>query len=188
MRRPQPKPSLNPLKRSDSVTVNGASGVTVVSNGGDTIKEEVTVNGFKSVITVGGSHTNGDISEEEFKNNFADGEAVEITFDDEETNCDKEVDKEMTEQSDLDDNCNNGMCIIPGGKRPDPPEPVIDLPTAKWKVPSKEIFKPFLEAMTEFSMLSNGDKVLVCLSGGKDSLSLLHTIRQYQFYARKQVG
>jgi len=186
MRRPQPKPPLNPLKRSDSVTVNSASGVTVVSNGGDTIKEEVTVNGFKSVITVGGSHTNGDISEEEFKNNFADGEAVEITFDDEETNCDKEVDKEMTEQSDPDDNCANGLCIIPGGKRPDSPEPVIDLPTAKWKVPSKEIFKPFLEAMTEFSMLSNGDKVLVCLSGGKDSLSLLHTIRQYQFYARKQ--
>ena len=188
MRRPQPKPPLNPLKRSDSVTVNSASGVTVVSNGGDTIKEEVTVNGFKSVITVGGSHTNGDISEEEFKNNFADGEAVEITFDDEETNCDKEVDKEMTEQNDLDNNCANGMCIIPGGKRPDSPEPVIDLPTAKWKVPSKEIFKPFLEAMTEFSMLSNGDKVLVCLSGGKDSLSLLHTIRQYQFYAKKQVG
>merc|ERR1719410_2994217 len=101
MRRPQPKPPLNPLKRSDSVTVNSASGVTVVSNGGDTIKEEVTVNGFKSVITVGGSHTNGDISEEEVKNNCADG-----------------------------------MCIIPGGKRPDSPEPVIDLPTAKWKVPS----------------------------------------------------
>ena len=98
------------------MTVNSASGVTVVSNGGDTIKEEVTVNGFKSVITVGGSHTNGDISEEEFKNNFAGGEAVEITFDDEETNCDKEVDKEMTEQSDLDKNCANGMCIIPGGK------------------------------------------------------------------------
>lgn len=33
-------------------------------------------------------------------------------------------------------------------------------------------------------MLREGDRVLVCLSGGKDSLSLLHTIRQYQFYCK----
>jgi len=42
--------------------------------------------------------------------------------------------------------------------------------------------------MEEFVMLEAGDRVLVCLSGGKDSLSLLHTLHQYQFYARKKVG
>lgn len=36
-------------------------------------------------------------------------------------------------------------------------------------------------------MLREGDRVLVCLSGGKDSLSLLHTIRQYQFYCKAKV-
>lgn len=38
-------------------------------------------------------------------------------------------------------------------------------------------------------MVQDGDRVLVCLSGGKDSLSLLHTLRQYQHIARaKGVG
>lgn len=36
-------------------------------------------------------------------------------------------------------------------------------------------------------MIENGDRVLVCLSGGKDSLSLLHTLHQYQFMAKSKV-
>ena len=45
----------------------------------------------------------------------------------------------------------------------------------------------WLQAIEEFQMLENGDRVLVCVSGGKDSLSLLHTLRQYQFVARAKV-
>lgn len=35
-------------------------------------------------------------------------------------------------------------------------------------------------------MIKNGDRLLVCLSGGKDSMSLLHAIRQYQYVAKSK--
>ncbi|XP_055958857.1 uncharacterized protein LOC126829671 isoform X2 [Patella vulgata] len=54
----------------------------------------------------------------------------------------------------------------------------------KWFSPPKDIFKPTVTALEEYNMIQDGDRLLVCLSGGKDSLSLLHTIRQYQFYCR----
>ncbi|XP_048589308.1 uncharacterized protein LOC5522122 [Nematostella vectensis] len=50
--------------------------------------------------------------------------------------------------------------------------------------PPKAIFKPTVQAIEEYSMINDGDRVLVCLSGGKDSLSLLHTLHQYQYQAR----
>ncbi|XP_067119724.1 uncharacterized protein [Centruroides vittatus] len=55
-----------------------------------------------------------------------------------------------------------------------------------WHSPPKSIFKPFLKAVSEFNMIQSNDKILVCLSGGKDSLSLLHTLHQYQFYSNKK--
>ena len=45
----------------------------------------------------------------------------------------------------------------------------------------------FTQAVEELDMIKDGDRLLVCLSGGKDSLSLLHTIRQFQFYCRGKV-
>ncbi|XP_063236330.1 uncharacterized protein LOC134538770 isoform X2 [Bacillus rossius redtenbacheri] len=58
--------------------------------------------------------------------------------------------------------------------------------TTRWHCPPKAIWKPAVEALQEFDMIRDGDRVLVCLSGGKDSLSLLHTLHQYQFYARSK--
>ena len=39
------------------------------------------------------------------------------------------------------------------------------------------------QAIDEYRMIRDGDRVLVCLSGGKDSLSLLHTLRQFSFFS-----
>lgn len=51
---------------------------------------------------------------------------------------------------------------------------------SKWICPPKNIWQSTVEAIQEFEMIKNGDKVMVCISGGKDSLSLLHTLLQYQ--------
>lgn len=42
------------------------------------------------------------------------------------------------------------------------------------------------QAVREFSMIKDGDRILVCLSGGKDSLSLLHTMKQLQYVMKKE--
>eukprot|EP00912_Choanoflagellata_sp_UC4_P001244 UC4_evm5s776 len=42
--------------------------------------------------------------------------------------------------------------------------------------PKKEIMKPVGLAISEFAMIKEGDRVLVGLSGGKDSLTLLHVL------------
>ncbi|XP_076823513.1 uncharacterized protein LOC143469641 [Clavelina lepadiformis] len=54
-----------------------------------------------------------------------------------------------------------------------------------FKSPPKKLFKLTAQAIEELKMIQNEDRILVCLSGGKDSLSLLHVLRQYQYYAKK---
>jgi len=49
-----------------------------------------------------------------------------------------------------------------------------------WHAPSKALTRPTEQAVKEFSMIRNGDKVLIGLSGGKDSLSLVHLMKHMQ--------
>lgn len=58
---------------------------------------------------------------------------------------------------------------------------VIQLPS--FHKPPRRVLKQCITAIEEYKMIQNGDRVLVCLSGGKDSLSLLHTLHQYQYNA-----
>ncbi|XP_060531194.1 uncharacterized protein LOC132704897 isoform X2 [Cylas formicarius] len=55
-----------------------------------------------------------------------------------------------------------------------------------WICSEKTLWKSAVEAITEYKMIKDGDKVMVCLSGGKDSLGLLHTLLQYQIHIKNQ--
>lgn len=54
----------------------------------------------------------------------------------------------------------------------------------RWICPPKAMWQITVEAIEEYGMIKNGDKVLVCLSGGKDSISLLHTLLEYQHHGQ----
>ena len=49
--------------------------------------------------------------------------------------------------------------------------------------PPKNMLRPVGKAISDYGMISEGDRLLLGLSGGKDSLSLLHVLRHLQSYA-----
>ena len=49
--------------------------------------------------------------------------------------------------------------------------------------PPKNLLRPVGRAISDYQMIHNGDRLLLGLSGGKDSLSLLHVLRHLQTYA-----
>ncbi len=56
--------------------------------------------------------------------------------------------------------------------------------------PPKALLRPVGRAIADFDMIRDGDRVLVAVSGGKDSLGLLHVLRHLARYApvRFEVG
>ncbi|CAI5445360.1 unnamed protein product [Caenorhabditis angaria] len=55
----------------------------------------------------------------------------------------------------------------------------------EWHNPPLEMYKKVTDVIHQLEMIKNGDKILVCLSGGKDSLSLLHILHFYQQRCKK---
>ncbi|XP_065074268.1 uncharacterized protein LOC135698290 isoform X2 [Ochlerotatus camptorhynchus] len=50
---------------------------------------------------------------------------------------------------------------------------------ARWLNLPKEIWKQAAEALDDFDMLKDGDRVMICLSGSSSSLCLVHLLRQF---------
>jgi len=49
--------------------------------------------------------------------------------------------------------------------------------------PAKNILRPVGQAIRDFAMIENNDRIMVAISGGKDSLSLLHILLHLQRHA-----
>ena len=47
----------------------------------------------------------------------------------------------------------------------------------------KTIWNPFISAVKKYSLISEGDKIAVCVSGGKDSLLLAKLMQMLQRYS-----
>lgn len=54
---------------------------------------------------------------------------------------------------------------------------------SEYHTPPKSLLRATGRAIADYSMINDGDRILLGLSGGKDSLSLLHTLLHFQRHA-----
>lgn len=52
----------------------------------------------------------------------------------------------------------------------------------------KEIWRPFVNALSEYQMLEEGDNIAVCISGGKDSMLLAKCMQEILLHGNLQFG
>eukprot|EP01134_Creolimax_fragrantissima_P008104 CFRG8104T1 len=58
----------------------------------------------------------------------------------------------------------------------------------EFKEPPLRLYKTFQATILEMGMIKNGDRILLCISGGKDSLSMLHLMKKFQHDAARKSG
>lgn len=51
----------------------------------------------------------------------------------------------------------------------------------------KEIYGPFIRGIKEFDLIEEGDKIAVCISGGKDSMLLAKCMQEIQKHGNKKI-
>ena len=66
------------------------------------------------------------------------------------------------------------------------PKSNIEIERSIIKKYRKEIFAPFVRALKEFEMIEEGDKIAVCISGGKDSMLLAKCMQEIQKHGKQK--
>ena len=56
----------------------------------------------------------------------------------------------------------------------------LPVPRSRYPIPPRSVLRAVGRAVADYRMLQDGDRILLGLSGGKDSLSLLHTLLHLQ--------
>ena len=51
----------------------------------------------------------------------------------------------------------------------------------------KSIWRPFIRGIQEYDMIQDGDKIAVCISGGKDSMLLAKLMQEVQRHGKSRV-
>ncbi|KAK2725819.1 hypothetical protein QYM36_000332 [Artemia franciscana] len=74
----------------------------------------------------------------------------------------------------------NDSAIEPDVEKPDETE------MSGWVFVPKNIMKPMIDSIKTHEMIKSGERVLVCVSGGKDSLTLLHALNQYKEHMKRR--
>ncbi len=64
--------------------------------------------------------------------------------------------------------------------------PLKEIERSIIKTYRKDIWIPFIEAIKEFELVDDGDKIAVCVSGGKDSLLTAKLFQELQRHGKKQ--
>ena len=73
-------------------------------------------------------------------------------------------------------------CLMPRAKKAK--TEVVKSKKRKPVHPPKVLLRKVGDAIEEFDMIKDGDRVIVGLSGGKDSMTLIHALIQYRYIAR----
>ena len=66
--------------------------------------------------------------------------------------------------------------------------PYVDIERSIIKQFRKEIWRPFVRGLQEYKMIRDGDKVAVCISGGKDSMLLAKCLQQLKRQSSTEFG
>ncbi len=64
--------------------------------------------------------------------------------------------------------------------------PLKEIERSIIKTYRKDIWIPFIEAVKQFELINDGDKIAVCISGGKDSLLTAKLFQEIQRHGKKQ--